>query len=74
MCLDKVEASNDNGDPFVIDWNGVNTGILDQDGGAGGTAVGPGLATLLQDAQSRGVKIIGSIWSPPAWMKTSELI
>lgn len=53
---------NDNGDPAVIDWNGVNVNIID--------ALGP----LLQAAQSRKVKIIGTTWSPPAWMKSNNLV
>jgi O-glycosyl hydrolase len=53
---------NDNDDPFVIDWNGVHTGIF--------TAFAP----LLQAARSRGVKIIGTTWSPPAWMKDNNLV
>ena len=53
---------NDNNDPFVIDWNGVATVILDK------------FAPLLKAAQSRGVKIIGTTWSPPAWMKQNNLV
>lgn len=53
---------NDNDDPFVIDWNGVNTNFLDA------------FAPLLKAAQSRGVKIIGTTWSPPAWMKQNNLV
>jgi len=47
---------NDNDDAFVIDWNGVSANILDA------------FAPLLKAAQSRGVKIIGTTWSPPGWM------
>jgi O-glycosyl hydrolase len=53
---------NDNSDPFVIDWNGVQTVTLDK------------FAPLLKAAQSRGVKIIGTTWSPPAWMKQNNLV
>ncbi|MFH1761271.1 MAG: hypothetical protein ABIA63_09245, partial [bacterium] len=50
---------NDNDDPFVIDWSGVDTSMLKY------------IAPLLQAAQSRGVKLIGTIFSPPSWMKTN---
>jgi len=55
-------ADNDNDDPFSIDWNGVDTNIIGW------------CASLLQAAQSRGVKIIGTTWSPPAWMKNNNLV
>ncbi len=54
------ELENDNNDPFVIDWNGVKTQYF------------ANLAPLLKAAQSRKVKIFGSILSPPPWMKTNN--
>jgi O-glycosyl hydrolase len=54
-------AHNDNDDPSVINWEGVNTRVLD------------GAAPFLKAAQSRGVKLFGNITSPPPWMKTSNL-
>jgi O-glycosyl hydrolase len=53
---------NDNDDPFVIDWSGVKMGAMNA------------FAPLLKAAQSRGVKIIGTTWSPPAWMKDNGLV
>jgi len=49
-------ADNDNDDPFTINWDGVKTWAFDA------------YAPYLQAAQSRGVKLIGTIWCPPAWM------
>ena len=53
---------NDNNDPNVINWSGVNLSSINA------------FAPLLQDAQSRGVKIIGVVLSPPAWMKDNNLV
>ncbi len=58
------EAENDNKDPFVIDWNGVQTKWF-QD------ATTP-IPALLKAAQSRGVKLFGNIMTPPPWMKTNN--
>lgn len=55
------EAENDNGDPFVIDWNGVKTQYF-----------GDPIAPFLKAAQSRGAKIFGNIMSAPPWMKTNN--
>ncbi len=54
------ELENDNDDPFVIDWNRVKTQYF------------ANLAPLLKTAQSRKVKIFGTILSPPPWMKTNN--
>jgi glucuronoarabinoxylan endo-1,4-beta-xylanase len=51
---------NDNNDPFVIDWDGVETSAMTK------------FAPLLQAAQERGIKIIGTTTSPPAWMKENN--
>jgi O-glycosyl hydrolase len=49
-------ADNDNDDPFVINWDGVNRWAFDA------------YAPYLQAAQRRGLKLIGTIWCPPSWM------
>jgi glucuronoarabinoxylan endo-1,4-beta-xylanase len=54
-------ADNDNDDPFVIDWNGVNKWALDA------------YAPYLKAAKRRGTKVIGTIWCPPAWMVSGNL-
>jgi O-glycosyl hydrolase len=53
-------ADNDNDDPQVIGWDGVKTWGFDA------------YAPYLQAAQSRGVKLIGTIWCPPAWMVSTN--
>jgi len=53
---------NDNNDPFAIDWNNVSTGVIDS------------FTPLIKAANSGGVTVIATTWSPPAWMKQSNLV
>ncbi len=52
---------NDNDNPNVINWDGVDLSSL---------AI---MAPLLKSAQIRGVKLFGNILCPPPWMKTSNI-
>ncbi|OGJ91505.1 MAG: hypothetical protein A2248_03640 [Candidatus Raymondbacteria bacterium RIFOXYA2_FULL_49_16] len=58
--MPSLESSNDNSNPNDIDWNNINTGALSGD-----------FLGLLQEAKSKNIPILGTIWSPPAWMKTN---
>jgi glucuronoarabinoxylan endo-1,4-beta-xylanase len=62
----KPESNNDNNNPFIIDWDKV-TPTFDYSGVHG---VSPLLPPLLQEAQRRKIKLFGTIYSPPAWMKS----
>ncbi|HDZ76881.1 MAG TPA: hypothetical protein ENH41_02205, partial [Candidatus Omnitrophica bacterium] len=64
-----IEPLNDNSDPDVIDWSNIDLSSFN-------TYYAPAksgpLSALLKEAKARGVKILGTIWSPPAWMKTNN--
>ena len=68
----RLEPVNDNDDPFVIDWNNVDINSLVEPLNYTGVDCGyGGVAPVLKAAHDRGIKLVGSIWSPPAWMKTN---
>ncbi len=67
----ELEPLNDNNDPNVIDWNNIDLSILTSFN-PNPAAHGGSLRDLLREAKNRGIKIMGTIYSPPAWMKTND--
>jgi glucuronoarabinoxylan endo-1,4-beta-xylanase len=54
------EPTNDNNDPKVINANGFNFSKTSDNGKQ---------FTFIKDLDTRGAKIIATVWTPPVWMK-----
>ena len=65
VCPPSFEPQNDNNDPYSIDLDQFRENIYNGDDGK--------FFNYLKDLYSTGTpKLIASIWSPPAWMKSNN--
>lgn len=72
-----IEDVNDNADPTVIDWNSLDLQTYTPKPWKTGLNFSGHVAFLrrakeIADANGEPLKVIASIWSPPAWMKTNN--